>query len=79
MKIVGNNVEKHEAQLIAGYTRQCIKLLRRKEYELNLPAGAADAAYTRLEVKNRARSSSSACADFIRINLGYWQVGNCSP
>ena len=59
MKIVGNNVEKHEAQLIAGYTRQCIKLLRRKEYELNLPAGAADAAYTRLEVKNRASESTS--------------------
>jgi len=75
MKITGK-VTNDEAKTIERMVRQCMNLLRKKEYELDIPAGAADAAIRCLEVKRRKDSASRANGSFIRINLGYWQVGN---
>lgn len=76
MKIVGNQVTKEEAKMIERYVRRCIRHLSKKEYELDLPKNAADVAVRCLEVKRRQRSPSRAGRNLIRINLGYWQVGN---
>lgn len=73
---INNHVTKAEARTIERMVRRCMKLLRKKEYELNLPSNAADVAVRCLEVKRRNGSPSRGGRDLIRINLGYWQVGN---
>ena len=74
MKVKGKNVERDEVLMIARMVRRCIRHLRKKEYELDLPDNAADIAISFLEVKRRKDSSSSAGKSLIRINLGYWQI-----
>jgi len=56
--------------------KMCIRHLKKKQYELDLPKNAADIALDVLEVKKRINTPSRAGADLIRINLEYWQMDN---
>jgi hypothetical protein len=76
MKVRTRNVTSAEAKKVERMVRRCIRHLRKKEYELNLPQCAADDAIRCLEVKKIAGTPSRAGAYLIRINLGYWQFGN---
>lgn len=73
--IVGK-VEKTEAKEVEQLVKKCVRLLRKKEYELNLPTNSPDVAAKVLTVKRRKNSPSKAGAHTIVINLGYWQFGN---
>lgn len=76
MKIIGNNVQPREADLIAHYIQNGVDVLRSSGIGHFIPENAGRLADDVLEVKRRERSPSRAAARVIRINLGYWQINN---
>ncbi len=76
MRKVTKNITNKEAKQVEEIVKKCIRLLRKKQYELDLPKNAMEIALDVLEVKKVLNSPSRAGARLIRINLGYWQVGN---
>lgn len=76
MQILTKNVTKDEAKKVERMVRKCMRHLKKKEYELDLPNGCIDKAVKCLEVKKIPMSPSRAGYHVIRINLGYWQFGN---
>lgn len=76
MEVLTKNVSKEEAKKVEALVRKCMRHLKKKEYELDLPNGCADAAVKVLKVKKIPRAPSLAGSSAIIINLGYWQFGN---
>jgi len=58
-----------DKKLVEEYVKRCMRLLRKKEYELDLPTDCWKKAVEVLSVGNR-HSRSKAGAHIIRINLG---------
>jgi hypothetical protein len=73
---VHSSVTREQAKEVEELVKQCMRLLRKKEYELNMPTNCWQKALDVLEIKNRKNSPSRAGAHAIQINLGYWQFGN---
>lgn len=65
-----------EKAQVKKLVKMCIRLLKKKQYELDLPKNAAEIALDVLEVKKRLNTPSRAGANLIRINLEYWQMDN---
>ena len=77
MRTIGKNVTKAEADDVKKLVQKCIRLLRKKEYELNLPKDAIEKALAVLDVKRTNRGDSCYGGSYnIIINLSYWQFGN---
>jgi len=63
-----------DKNLIKKMVRKCIRLLNKKEYELDLPKDATDIALHRLSIVDKNRSGATyAGKNIIQINLSYWQ------
>ena len=76
MQIKSRNVTAEEAKKVEKLVRKCVRHLKKKEYELNLPKGCIERAVKCLEVKKVRRATNHAGANIISMNLGYWQIGN---
>ena len=60
--------------LIEGMVKQCMRLLRKKEYELSLPSRATDMAIRRLSIVDKnVNGATYGGSNIIQINLSYWQ------
>jgi len=70
------NVSPGQFKLVQDYVKKCMRHLRKKQYELDLPTDCWKTALDVLEVKKRKNTPSKAGANLIMINLGYWQFGN---
>ena len=63
-----------DKNLIKKMVRKCIRLLHKKEYELNLPKDATDIALKRLSIVDKnVNGATYASCNIIQINLSYWQ------
>lgn len=69
MQITTKNVSREEAKKVEQMVKKCVRLLRKKEYELNLPTKAPDIAASVLKVQNRDNGKSQAGAHVIQIEL----------
>ena len=69
-------VTKAEINKVQKLVKLCVKHLKKKQYELDLPKNAIENALNVLVVKNIKDVPSRAGANMIRINIGYWQMGN---
>ena len=76
MKIIGNHVNRADARDVATKVKRCIRQLRLKQYELDMPADAGTIALRYLKVRDTPGIRSRAGASNITINLGCWQRGN---
>lgn len=61
---------------VKAVVKKCMTHLRKKKYELNLPAEATAHAIKCLNVYKRANGTSSAGFHHIKINTSCWQFGN---
>ena len=72
-----SNVTKEDAKTIEEMVKQCLRLLRKKEYELYLPKKTLiPDAIDCLSIRNTPGVVSRAGRNTIKINIGSWQVGN---
>jgi len=63
-----------DKNLIKKMVRKCIRLLHKKEYELNLPKNATDIALQRLSIVDKnVNGATYGGKNIIQINLSYWQ------
>lgn len=76
MKIIGKHVNRADARDVSKKVKRCIRQLRLKQYELDLPADAGTIALRYLRVRDTPGIRSRAGASNITINLGCWQRGN---
>lgn len=76
MKIIGAHVNKADASDVARKVKRCIRQLRLKQYELNIPADAGTTALHYLRVRSTPGIRSRAGASNITINLACWQRTN---
>lgn len=74
MKIIGKHVNRADARDVSKKVKRCIRQLRLKQYELDLPADAGTSALRYLKVRDTPGIRSRAGASNITINLGSWQV-----
>jgi len=75
MKIIGAHVNKADASDVARKVKRCIRQLRLKQYELNIPADAGTIATQILHVRSTPGILSRGGANTLKINLAYWQSG----
>jgi len=68
------NVSSAQARKIEQMVKKCMRLLRKKEYELDLPKECADIAARVLEVRNTPGYRSRAAAHVIKINIAYFYL-----
>lgn len=74
--IIHSSADKGEAKRVEHMVKRCVRLLRKKEYELNLPTNSPDIAAEVLRVKRIQRAGATyGGRRVIQINLNYWQVG----
>lgn len=64
-----SGVTKEEAEFVKKMVLKCVRLLRKKEYELNLPTNAPDLAVDCLSIRRVTNGRSFAGAHIISINL----------
>ena len=63
-----------DKNLIKKMVRKCIRLLNKKEYELDLPKDATDIALHRLSIVDKnVNGATYGGRNIIQINLSYWQ------
>ena len=63
-----------DKNLIKKMVRKCIRLLHKKEYELNLPKDATDIALHRLSIVDKnVNGATYGGRNIIQVNLSYWQ------
>ena len=74
MHLKHKSITSEEAMLIESYAKKCMKLLMKKEYELDIPRGAQHR--IPITIRKRKKSPSRGGSTGIDINLGYWQIGN---
>ena len=65
-----------KVEIVEEMVKLCIRHLRKKEYELNLPKSAIKDAIRDLHVYKRKNGLSSAGFREININVLNWQFGN---
>jgi hypothetical protein len=63
-------------KMVEEMVKICIRHLRKKKYELNLPKSAVDDAISHLHVYKRRNGTSNAGLCCININIANWQMGN---
>lgn len=66
-----SNVTTAEYRKIEQMVKRCMRLLRKKEYELELPTNCPDIAAKVLEVRKTMGYRSRAGAHVIKINIAY--------
>lgn len=76
MKIIGAHVNKADARDVSKKVKRCIRQLRLKQYELDMPADAGTTALHYLRVRSTPGIRSRAGASNITINLECWQRNN---
>jgi hypothetical protein len=74
MHLKHKSITSEEARLIESYAKKCMKLLMKKEYELDIPRDAQHR--IPITIRKRKNSPSRGGPSGIDINLGYWQIGN---
>ena len=70
---VSSNVDKAEALYVKKMVQKCVRLLRKKEYELDLPTDAPDKAVEVLSIRKVTNGRSTAGAYEINLNLIQWE------
>lgn len=70
------SIPRDKEKIVEDMVKLCIRHLRKKEYELNLPRSAASDAVKDLHVYKRKNGLSNAGFRCININVLNWQFGN---
>tara|TARA_R110000772_G_scaffold86319_5_gene180741 strand:+ start:1427 stop:1915 length:489 start_codon:yes stop_codon:yes gene_type:complete len=65
-----------KAEIVEEMVKLCVRHLRKKKYELNLPKSAIDNAVKCLKVYAYRNGRSWAGSNIIKINVLCWQFGN---
>ena len=65
-----------KAKIVEDMVKLCVRHLRKKKYELNLPKSAVKNAVNRLHVYKRRNGRSWAGRNKLAINVLCWQFGN---
>src|SRR5210317_1452901 len=69
-------IPRDKEKIVEDMVKICVRHLRKKKYELNLPKSAVDNAVKRLKVYARRNGRSWAGQNMIKINVLCWQFGN---
>ena len=69
-----SNVSTSDYRMIEQMVKKCMRLLRKKEYELDLPTKCPDIAARVLSVRSTPGYRSRAGAHVIQINLAYFDT-----
>ena len=67
-----------KTKIVEEMVKICVRHLRKKKYELNLPKSAVDNAVKRLSIYKRRDGRSWGGDNMIKINVLCWQFGNSS-
>jgi len=70
------NIPREKEKIVEDMVKLCVRHLRKKKYELNLPKSAVDNAVKCLKVYARRNGRSWAGHNMIKINVLCWQFGN---
>ena len=70
------SVPRDKEKIVEDMVKLCIRHLRKKKYELDLPKSAIDDAIKHLHVYKRKNGTSNAGFRCININVLNWQFGN---
>ena len=70
------SIPRDKEKIVEDMVKLCIRHLRKKKYELNLPKSAVDDAIGDLHVYKRKNGTSNAGFRCININVLNWQMGN---
>jgi hypothetical protein len=70
------NIPRDKQKIIEDMVKLCVRHLRKKKYELNLPKSVVDNACKRLKIYARRNGRSWAGHNMIKINVLCWQFGN---
>lgn len=70
------SIPKEKIQVVEEMVKLCVRHLRKKKYELNLPKSAVDNAVNALKVYKRRNGRSWAGHNMIKINVQCWQFHN---
>jgi len=70
------SIPAEKRRIVEDMVKICVRHLRKKKYELNLPKSAVDNAVKRLKVYARRNGRSWAGQNMIKINVLCWQFGN---
>lgn len=69
-------IPREKVIIVEKMVKQCIRHLRKKKYELNIPKSALEDCILDLNVYKRKRGLSSAGFREININVNCWQFNN---
>lgn len=69
-------IPRDKVAIVEKMVKQCVKHLRKKKYELNIPKSALEDCILDLNVYKRRRGLSSAGFREININVNCWQFNN---
>jgi len=70
------SIPRDKEKIVEDMVKLCIRHLRKKKYELNLPKSAVEDAIRDLHVYKRKNGTSNAGFRCININVLNWQMGN---
>ena len=70
------SIPRDKEKIVEDMVKICVRHLRKKKYELNLPKSAVKNAVDRLHVYKRRRGRSWAGHNKLAINVLCWQFGN---
>ena len=70
------SIPRDKEKIVEDMVKLCLRHLRKKKYELDLPKSAIDDAIKHLHVYKRKNGTSNAGFRCININVLNWQFGN---
>jgi len=72
------NIASEKRVAVEDIVKLCVRHLRKKKYELNLPKSVVEHACKSLKVYSRRNGGSWAGHNMIKINVSCWQFDNSS-
>ena len=78
-RVIGEGVSAADVKLIEDCIKLCVRQLRKKQYEMNLPKSFLADIISQTKIVQRSKGRNNVCTAGFRamnINLSYWQFGN---